>query len=188
MDGKKKAKNIFITLWSFFTTFIVSVIAIFAVALVVLHFTGVEFFTVESASMTPKYPKDALVFVKDTQPENIKVGDVVTYVMNENGVLVTHRVVSIDNNEETFTTKGDANESEDPKPVLWGNVVGKVIFGIPKIGAAFRLFSGKDAKIYIIAVIVVLGIISVVGDIAEKRRRTRKEENSDDTEESSTNE
>ena len=187
MDNKDKAKSIFGTLWSFFTTFVISVIAICAVGLVVLHFTGVEFFTVESASMTPKYPKDALVFVKDVPPESIKVGDVVTYVLNKNGVLVTHRVVSVDNNEETFTTKGDANDSEDPKPVLWGNVVGKVVFGVPKIGAVFRLFSGKDAKIYLVAVIVVLGIISVAGDIAEKRRK-KKEGDSEKSEDLSSNE
>lgn len=176
MENKQKVKNIFSTVCSFLSTFIVSVIAIVAVALVVLHFMGIQFFTVESGSMSPKYPKDSLVFVKETPPEEIQKGDVITYVMNEKGTLVTHRVAMVNNENETFITKGDANQSQDPNPVMWGNVVGKVVFGLPKVGALFRLFTSEGARGYIIAAVVILGIISVAGDIADKRRKKKEKE------------
>lgn len=180
MEKKQKVKNIFSTVCSFISTFIVSVIAIAAVALVVLHFTGIQFFTVESGSMTPKYPKDSLVFVKETPPEEIQTGDVITYVMNDKGTLVTHRVVSVNSGDETFITKGDANQSQDPNPVMWGNVVGKVVFGVPKAGGAFRVFTSEDARGYIIAAVIILGVISVTGDIADKRRKKKEKAQSEE--------
>ena len=50
-----------------------------------------------------------LLIDKETDPSLIEQGDVVTFIMNEEGMLVTHRVVSIDRTDKTFTTKGDAN-------------------------------------------------------------------------------
>lgn len=170
---KENIKNIIGAVCNFITSFLVTVIAICAVVFIGLHFTGIEFFTVESDSMYPKYPKDSLVFVQDVPAEEIQAGDVVTYVMNAHGTLVTHRVVSVDMQEETFITQGDANSSPDPNPVLWGNVVGKVVFGIPKVGAVFRAFTSEEARPYLIAAVVVLGVFSVTGDVMDKRRKKK---------------
>lgn len=174
MNRNEKTKTIFSTILSFITTFIVSVIVLVAVALFALHLDGVQFFTVESGSMEPAYPVDSLVFVRETPPEQIQEGDVVTYVMNAQGTLVTHRVVRVDTQEETFITKGDANTSQDPNPVLWGNVVGKVIFSLPKFGAVFRVITSARARPYLIACVIVLGVISVAGDLLDKRRRKKQ--------------
>lgn len=181
MEKKEKLKSIFGSVCSFLTTFIVSVIVIVAVALVVLHFAGIQFFTVESGSMEPAYPVNSLVFVKETPPDEIEEGDVITYVMNAHGTLVTHRVAMVDRAEETFITKGDANSAQDPNPVLWGNVVGKVVFSLPKVGSVFRVITSDTARPYIIAAVAVLGVISVTGDIMEKRRK-KKAESVDNTE------
>ena len=109
----------------FLSTFFVALIVLIAGILVIGQLTGFHLFNVASGSMTPTYPVNSLVIVRDVDPKTIETGDVITFVMNEDGMLVTHRVVAVDANEKTFRTKGDANNVEDAEPVIWGNVVGK---------------------------------------------------------------
>lgn len=175
MKMSDKAKNMCSAAFTFFSGFAVSFIVICALCMIVLSFSGIKFFTVESSSMEPKYPKDALVFVKKCEPARLSRGDVITYVLNRDGVLVTHRIVFVDKVNETFITKGDANDSEDPNPVLWSNVVGKVVFGIPKAGGVFRALTQPSVRPFLIAAVVLLGLISVIGDIREKYRKKHSE-------------
>lgn len=59
------------------------------------------------------------------------IGDVITYLRGS--TLVTHRIVG--ESDGGFVTKGDANNTEDLEPVQAGQIVGKVVWVIPKIGA-----------------------------------------------------
>ena len=161
---------------SFLSTFIVTVAVIIAVALLAAKLFGLQGFTVESNSMAPAYPVDSFIYVKETDPGEIKAGDVVTYVFNENGLLVTHRVVSVDSDHQTFVMKGDNNNVADPAPVMWGNVVGKVVFGVPKVGAAMRVLMADENKPYIIASVAIIGIASVILDLIEKKKSKSKNE------------
>ena len=96
--------------------------------------------------MTPEYPGDSLIIVREVEPESIQPGDVITFVANADGMVVTHRVVSADPVQQTFTTKGDANDVNDAVPVLWKNTVGKVVFGIPLLGGPFSVVSAKGCR------------------------------------------
>ena len=82
--------------------------------------------------------RDAVI-IKRTTEDNIKVGDVVTYRSTDNafyGILITHRVINIEDvgGKKTFITKGDHNETIDRTPVTFGQIQGKVIMRVPKIG------------------------------------------------------
>lgn len=169
---QSKAKSIL----SFISTFIVTVIVIIAAALLAAKLFGLQGFTVESNSMAPAYPVDSFIYVKETDPGEIKVGDVVTYVFNNDGLLVTHRVVSVDADHQTFVMKGDNNNVADPAPVMWGNVVGKVVFGVPRVGTVMRVLTADKNKPYIIASIVIIGIASVILDLIEKKKSKSKNE------------
>ena len=48
--------------------------------------------------------------------------------------------------QQTFTTKGDANDVNDAVPVLWKNTVGKLVFGIPLLGGPFSVVSAKGCR------------------------------------------
>ena len=161
---------------SFISTFVVTVIVLIAAALLAAKLFGLQGFTVESNSMAPAYPVDSFIFVKETDPGEIKAGDVVTYVFNENGLLVTHRVISVDTANQTFVTKGDNNNVADPAPVLWGNVVGKVVFSVPRVGAVMRVLTADKNKPYIIASIAIIGIASVILDLIEKKKSKSENE------------
>ena len=81
-----------------------------------------------------------LIFSKSVEPDNLKEGDVITYI--DNGIAVTHRITSIETDETgnlLFTTKGDANETEDTSKVTEEQVLGIYLSRLPKVGD-FALF------------------------------------------------
>ncbi len=82
-----------------------------------------------SGSMEPELPVGALLIIH--REDNYKVGEIVTYE-DEYGNLVTHRLVSLENEEAV--TKGDANNTEDaPFPV--SQIYGKVKAVLPGVGS-----------------------------------------------------
>ena len=88
-----------------------------AVLLIGVRLLGVQVYSVLSGSMEPKYPVGSLIYVKAVDPYELKSGDVITFMLNENTVA-THRIVEVvpdesDSGVVRFRTKGDANEAED---------------------------------------------------------------------------
>lgn len=82
-------------LWSALSTLLVVVIVLLAVALVGVRLVGLTPYTVLSGSMEPAYHVGSLIYVKKTAPENISVGTPITFVVNEDLLVATHRVVDI---------------------------------------------------------------------------------------------
>ncbi|MGN0172176.1 MAG: signal peptidase I [Acutalibacteraceae bacterium] len=168
-----KTKTVLKTAGNFLSSFITALVAITAILFVLIRLLGWNMFSVDSPSMSPKYPVNTLVIVQKVEPEAIKVGDVITYVLNTDGVLVTHRVVSIDSSSRTFTTKGDANNNEDA-PVLWDNVVGKVFIGIPALGKPLRFLTAEENRPVVITVIAALFAFSFLWELMERKKKKKK--------------
>ena len=170
-----KAKENLAAVWTFISTFVIACIVIVALALVAVKVSGCYLFTIETASMAPEYPVDTVVVVRPYGSfAEIQVGDVVTYVMNEAGDTVTHRVVAIDAAGRTVTTQGDANDTADATPVLYGNVVGEVVYSIPKVGRVVRVITDEDNRAVIIAVIAALLIWGFAWDWVRGLIRRRR--------------
>ena len=78
---------------------------------------GYRVYTIRTGSMEPEYKVNDVILVKDTKVEDLKTGDVITYVADDTGKMtITHRIISINDNPDgsaTIVTKGDANEVED---------------------------------------------------------------------------
>lgn len=173
---EEESEGVLRTIADFLSTFVVTIVVVLALALLVARFTGIHLFNVESGSMTPKYPVGTLLIDKQVDPAEVSVGDVVTFVANEDGMLVTHRVVSVNRSRKTFTTKGDANNVEDPQPVMFGNVIGKVEFGIPGIGTPFAYITAAENRKIVLVVIAVLMILSIAWDYVGKNKGAKKNE------------
>ena len=82
-------------------------------------FLGFRIFRVQTGSMIPKYQIGDVILVKETEPENIEIGDDITYQGETgavSGILVTHRVIDIEevDGKRVFHTQGIANYAEDP--------------------------------------------------------------------------
>ena len=96
---------------------------------------GVQPTTVLSGSMSPSMEVGDMAFVQQVSADSIRPGDVIQFW---NGEPVIHRVVEVvqEGNAKSFITKGDANNSPDPEPVTSSQLMGRVVFAIPKLGWA----------------------------------------------------
>ena len=73
-----------------------------------------------------------MIVTRSADPKTLEVGDVITF-MEEGTTAVTHRIIGI-NEDGSFITKGDANNTEDRIPVQHEQIIGKFMFRIPKLG------------------------------------------------------
>ena len=106
--------RLFAKLWSLISTLLVLCIVVLAFLLVGVRLIGLTPYAVLSGSMEPTYHVGSLIYVKDIAPEEIEVGTPITFVVNEDLLLATHRVVDI----EVFTTKMEAVLDENGEPML----------------------------------------------------------------------
>ena len=121
-------------IWNIVSTILVVIIVLCAVFLMGSRLLGYLCFNVISPSMEPEYMVGDLIYVRKVDPNTIKEGDVITFLMNENLMVGTHRVVRVDAKNQHIYTKGDANDIEDQSPVHFNNVIGVPQFSIPKLG------------------------------------------------------
>ena len=82
-------------LWNFISTLLVIIVVILAILLVGVRLVGLTPYTVLSGSMEPTYHVGSLIYVKDVLPEKIEKGMPITFVVNEDLLVATHRVVDI---------------------------------------------------------------------------------------------
>ena len=120
------------------STILVAIVVVLALLLVGARFIGLNVYTVLSGSMEPTYHVGSLIYVKDVDTDELKAGDVITYMLDED-TIVTHRIADVIPDETDpsiirFQTKGDANDSVDGSLVHYKNVIGTPVFSIPKLG------------------------------------------------------
>ena len=132
---------------------------IFAVVLTVLPIVaGYRNLVVLSGSMEPMYPVGSIIYYKAAEFDSIAEGDVITYRIGEEA-LATHRVVQKNEQEKSFITKGDSNESQDAFPVLYSRVVGKnTNLAIPYAGFAISRLANMFTVV-LMAVILLLRVL-----------------------------
>ena len=147
------------------------------VPLAVSGFFGIHSFAVISGSMTPEIPVASLVLSKETPFDDLKVGDVITFMAAEDQT-VTHRIVAIDKENKKISTKGDANDQADSKPVSYENVVGKVIFHAPYIGYLMSMTNNKGSVFFIAGIGVMLFALNFLLEDSKKPSAEMKEKQS----------
>ena len=162
----------------FLSGILLVVLAVLAGLLIIPKAMGYEEMAVLTGSMEPNYPVGALIFVKEEDPEKLKVGDVITYRLDEDTV-VTHRIVEINRDEQTVTTKGDANEDKDGSPVSYSNIVGKAHFKVPFLGfIAMNIKTSKGIAAIcgvLVAVILLTFIPEIFSEDDEKEEKKKKQ-------------
>lgn len=133
---------------------IVAFFVIFALAVITMKLTNVQAFTILSGSMEPEYSVGALILVKETTPDELDVGDVITYKLG-GSTIVTHRIYEIvpdENNADgvCYRMKGDANDVVDASLVAPSQIIGKPILNVDKLGyAADYLTSSRGRPILV---------------------------------------
>jgi signal peptidase len=121
--------------------------------------------TVLSGSMEPAIPTGSILVSRTVASDSIIVGDIITFSGSGRDRFITHRVTAIDRtNGLVFTTKGDANNAEDPFTVPAENVVGKVLVHIPFLGF---LFSFVKTPFGLILTLVLPGLFIIGLELRE---------------------
>jgi signal peptidase len=92
-----------------------------------------QILTVMSDSMSPDINAGDMVIIRSVDSDGIKVGDIITYAPRTYGIVVTHRVVGIDD-AGNFVMKGDANTRNDINTVKPEQVIGRCELTIPYFG------------------------------------------------------
>lgn len=163
--------------WNFVTTTILILMLAFIAVMYVPKFFGAEPMIVLSGSMEPTYPVGSLLYISEVDSSEIKNGDAITFYLDDN-TLVTHRVVDVDEENKVYTTKGDANNTEDGSLVSFDQVRGKPVYCIPKAGYLADKVSQPTGKIFYIVAIVVDVILMFMGDLiwSEKEREVSESE------------
>ena len=126
----------------------------------------------------------ALRVVKNTPPEDIKVGDVISFYSTDpalEGAVNTHRVTAIrqENGEYIYTTRGDANNAEDPYDTPDRYLLGKTVYASVILGKISRLVSNPLIFIPVIliplAVILISNLVKTIS-LAKKIAKEEEEE------------
>lgn len=97
-----------------------------------------------------------MIIVKKVNTDNLQIGDVVAF--SEGKTTITHRIAAL-NEDGTFTTKGDANNAEDQKPVKKEQIIGKYLFRIPKLGNMALFMQTPVGMLMFIGIPLVLYIL-----------------------------
>lgn len=166
------------------STILVVIVVVLALLLVGARFIGLNVYTVLSGSMEPTYHVGSLIYVKDVDTDELKAGDVITYMLDED-TIVTHRIVDVIPDETDpsiirFQTKGDANDSVDGSLVHYKNVIGTPVFSIPKLGYLANYIQkppGRYIAISAGAIILLLVFLPDLFSDDDKSEKKKKKQN-----------
>ena len=168
------------------STILVAIVVVLALLLVGARFIGLNVYTVLSGSMEPTYHVGSLIYVKDVDTDELKTGDVITYMLDED-TIVTHRIADVIPDETDpsiirFQTKGDANDSVDGSLVHYKNVIGTPVFSIPKLGYLANYIQKPPGRYIAISAGAIILLLVFLPDLfsddgkSEKKKKKQKNE------------
>jgi len=175
-DSTKSGFALVKKIWSVISTVLVVLIVLCAVFLMGSRLMGYRVFNVISGSMEPEFNVGDLIYVKEVDPNSITVGTPITFVLNEDLVVATHRVVEIDAENKRFYTKGDVNETVDSSPVHFNNVIGVPQFKIPLLGYVSDFIQNPPGMYITLAVGIVMILAVFLPDIVGGKKKEDMQE------------
>lgn len=135
-------------------------------------FMGYKPFIVLSGSMEPEILPGDLIITKIIDPEEIAVGDIISFRADES-VVVSHRVTDVLTDDGlAFLTKGDANTGADAGSILPEEVEGKYIFRVAGVG---NIAMFLQTPLGLLVFVVVPLCLFILFDILSRKTRDKKE-------------
>ncbi|HEX5014310.1 MAG TPA: signal peptidase I [Candidatus Limnocylindrales bacterium] len=128
---------------------------------------GWRFQPVESGSMAPRFPVGSLAVVEPVDPADVEAGTVIVFIdPSDRSRLIAHRAVKqLDTDPPAWQTQGDANAGVDAFPVASRDIVGRVRWVIPGLGAIVTAVRGPQAVLLLVglplAVLVLLELLAL---------------------------
>ena len=165
-QSKKNKKRVNLLL--FIPIFIVAVISALTLLLALFtakegelpaEFFGNYLFPITTTSMQREIPQGSLVITEPSDPRELVVGDIITFVQSDMTFL-THKIFEILNDfdnsgQMAFLTKGTENVDPDKDVVLGADIIGRVVLVIPVAGE-FIYFLAYNIHIPIAILVICL--------------------------------
>ena len=144
---------------------ILSFVAVITGAVLIPRAGGGTPYTVLTGSMRPSYPPGTLIVSKPVAPNDIQIGDAITFQLKSGEpTVVTHRVIATRMGEDgklEFITKGDANTTQDKDAVRAVQVRGRLWYAVPYLGYVNSMLTGHQRQLATWAVGGLLGLYSI---------------------------
>ena len=137
----------------------------------VVNILGYKSYIIKTNSMEPTISINDVVITKMVKKEEIKIGDVITFL--QDGEVITHRITQIDDNGN-YTTKGDNNNIEDIFKITYENIEGKHILTIPYLGKIVQVLDNKIVFLIITLIILIFMLITIQNQEKRENRREKK--------------
>ena len=139
---------------------------------------GYKELAVLTGSMEPNVPVGSMEYIKQVDAAELQPGDICTYYLSDGETFVTHRVVSVDAENSTLITQGDANENPDG-PVSFDRVYGRVDFHVPWVGycaSNIKTPKGIMAICGVLLVVLLVNFIPAIIDADEEEKAKKQAE------------
>ena len=119
---------------------------------------------VQSDSMAPTFEKGDLILIKKCDTSTLKEGDIICFhtIINNEYALNTHRIQSIveQGGARSYTTLGDNNNGiADTHVISDGDIVGKYVGKVQKLGTVMDFLSGSTGFLLVIVLPMLLFFI-----------------------------
>ena len=135
---------------------------------------GYDSYVIYSGSMGPTVKVGSLLLTRPVDVDALRVGDVITYRSPGNHTTLTHRIVSMRQQEGdwVFKTKGDASLKPDPQEVVLRGQVSKMVFDIPYLGYVVD-FARSIQGVLLLLVVPAAGLLLIYTLKVWKARASR---------------
>jgi signal peptidase len=135
---------------------------------------GYSSYVIYSGSMEPTVKVGSMLVTRPVDVEDLQVGDVITYRSPGNHTTLTHRIVSIrqEDGQWVFKTKGDASLEPDPQEVVLRGQVSKMSFDIPYLGYVVD-FAKSIQGVVLLLLVPAAGLLLMQGLKVWKARASR---------------
>lgn len=144
--------------WAATIIMVAALLALAALGTAILM--GLKPGVVKTGSMKPNYPPGALILVKPTPANQLKLGQVITFTDPDDAArgLVTHRIVKIEYEQGVpiFTTQGDANPAPDTWRLRLASDAGLMTYSVPEVGRLSFLVRTKQGYLLLLGIPVLL--------------------------------
>lgn len=129
-------------------------------------FMGYSIYRISSGSMEPTLEVGDVILVKECEPQDLQIGDIVTFQGEGiyEGKIITHRVIKAtyeENGQLYFDTKGDANKNDDPVNKA-ESLYGRMETTIPWLNFLYDFFLTPWGLLAIIGIIILAFIDDII--------------------------
>ena len=135
---------------------------------------------VKSDSMSPTFSAGDLIFIRKCDTKTLKEGDIICFhtIIDNEYALNTHRISKIEENGEmrSYTTIGDNNNGvEDQHVISDGDIVGKYVGHVSKLGNVMDFLSSSTGFLLVIVLPMLLFFIYQVYNLIMISIRLKRE-------------